>query len=396
MKIIAAHNYYQQRGGEDQCFEDEVRVLRANGHDVFEYVVHNDAITSANKIGVALNTLWNRSAYHAFQKAIMDFQPDLVHVMNTFPLLSPAIFYGAKRLGIPTIHEVANYRLSCAGSYLLRDGKVCEKCVGMAFPFPAIQHRCYRGSLSGSTVVASTIALHRVLRTWNRVVDTVICPSEISKQKLTEMGLPSEKIFVKPNALDFDPGLGRGPSGFAVFVGRLSPEKGLKTLIQAWNENQQLPKLKIIGDGPLAEFVRTAAASDERIEWLGKMPIHELLEVVGQANCLVMPSVWYETFGRTTVEAFAKGTPVVGSKIGGTAEIIDDGRTGWLFQPGNANDLATKIAMAMNLSTEESQRFRKETRQEYLSKYTSQANYDRLIELYSTAIMNSKALKVAC
>jgi len=395
MKIIAAHNYYQQRGGEDQCFEDEVRVLRANGHEVLEYVIHNDSITAKNRLGVALNTLWNRTAYHSFQKVILDFQPDLVHVMNTFPLLSPAIFYGAKRLGIPTIHEIANYRLSCAGTYLLRDGKVCEKCVGMAFPLPAIRHRCYRGSLSGSTVVASTIALHHALRTWHRVVDLAMCPSEISKQKLIEMGLPSERIFVKPNALDFDPGIGKGPSGFAVFVGRLSPEKGLGTLIQAWNENQRLPKLKIIGDGPLAEFVRTAAASDPRIEWLGKMPIPELLEVVGQANCLVMPSVWYESFGRTTVEAFAKGTPVVGSKIGGTAEIIDDGRTGWLFQPGDATDLTTKVAMAMNLSIEESQRFRQASRHEYLSKYTSQANYDRLIELYVKALSNSKVSKVA-
>jgi len=310
--------------------------------------------------------------------------------MNTFPLLSPAIFYGAKRLGIPTIHEIANYRLSCAGTYLLRDGKICEKCIGMAFPLPAIRHRCYRGSLSGSTVVASTIALHRVLRTWHRVVDIVMCPSEISKQKLIEMGLPNERIFVKPNALDFDPGIGTGPSGFAVFVGRLSAEKGLKTLVQAWNENKHLPKLKIIGDGPLADFVRTAAGSDERIECLGKMQIPQLLEVVGQANCLVMPSVWYESFGRTTVEAFAKGTPVVGSRIGGTAEIIDDGRTGWLFQPGNATDLASKVAIAMNLSTEELQRFRQATRQEYLSKYTSQANYNRLIELYRIAITSTK------
>jgi glycosyltransferase involved in cell wall biosynthesis len=382
MKIIAVHNYYQQRGGEDQCFEDEVRVLRANGHDVLEYVVHNNTITSKNTLSTAVNTLWNRSAYRSFQKVIRDFQPDLVHAMNTFPLLSPSILYGAKKLGIPVVHEVANYRLACAGAYLLRDGKICEKCVGSIFPFPAIRYRCYRGSVSGSAVVASNVALHRLLRTWHRVVDGFMCPSEIAKQKLIEIGLPQEKIHVKNNALDSDPGIGSGPSGFVVFVGRLSPEKGLSTLLQAWKENKSLPKLKIIGDGPLADFVQSSASLDSRIEWLGHIPLANLLEVVGQANCLVMPSVWYEAFGRTTVEAFAKGTPVVGSRIGGTAEIIEEGRTGWLFQPGDSKDLAAKVEIAMKLSVEEARRFQQATRNEFLLKYTSQANYHRMMDIY--------------
>jgi glycosyltransferase involved in cell wall biosynthesis len=391
MKIIAAHNYYQQRGGEDQCFEDQVRVLRANGHDVREHVVHNDSINQTSKLKVAVNTLWNRTAYNAFKKAIDDFQPDIIHAINTFPLLSPSIFYAAKKAGVPVVHEVANYRLACAGTYLLRDGKVCEKCVGALFPFAAIRHRCYRESISGSAVVASSIALHRLLRTWRRVVDGFICPSQITRQKLIEMGLPGEKIYVKPNALDNDPGIGDGPSGFAVFVGRLSPEKGLSTILQAWKANPSLPKLKIIGDGPLAESVRSAAGSDARIEWLGRLPLSELLDVVGRANCLLMPSIWYESFGRTTVEAFAKGTPVIGSRIGGTAEIIDEGRTGWLFQPGNSQELESKVTMVMGISQEEANRFRHATRQEYVLKYTSQSNYTRLVEIYNIVIRNVAA-----
>ena len=386
MKILAVHNYYQQRGGEDQCFEDEVRVLRSNGHEVVENIVHNDSIEHTSKLKVARETLWNRSAYRKIQIAIRDFEPDLMHVMNTFPLLSPSIFYGAKKLGIPVIHEVQNYRLSCAGAYLLRDGKICEKCVGTAFPYPAVLHRCYRGSLIGSTVVASTIALHRFWRTWHHAVDIIVCPSEIAKLKLIETGLPADKIQVKLNALDIDPGIGDGPAGFAVFVGRLSPEKGLNTLIQAWKQNTRLPPLKIIGDGPLLEFVRLAQSSDQRIQCLGRLPILELLDVVGRANCLVMPSIWYETFGRTTVEAFAKGTPVVGSRIGGTAEIIDDGRTGWLFNPGDASDLAEKVERAMNLTREESANFRNATRHEYLRRYTSKVNYERIMEIYHDAI----------
>ena len=318
--------------------------------------------------------------------AILKFRPDVIHVMNTFPLLSPSIFYAAKRLKVPIIHEIANYRVSCAGALLLRDGKVCQKCLDWIVPLPAIRYKCYRGSAFGSTVVASSILLHQLLRTWQRAVDLIICPSEIAKSKLIESGLPAEKIEVKKNALDFDPGLGIGPSGFVVFVGRLSAEKGLHTLIKAWKENDRLPKLKVIGDGPMAEFIRDSQRQDARIEWLGKMPIPELLEIVGQANCLVMPSVWYETFGRTTVEAFAKGTPVVGSRIGGTAEIIENGKTGWLFEPGNSIELGEKIERAMNLTLEESASMRLATREAYLRHYTSDTNYRRLIEIYTGLI----------
>jgi len=390
MKILIVHNYYQQRGGEDQCFEDEVRVLRDHGHDVLQHVVHNDSIANANPWMVAVGTLWNRKEYRFIQEAILQFKPDVMHAMNTFPLLSPSVLYAAKRLGIPVVHEIQNYRLACAGAYLLRDGKVCEKCVGASFPLSAIRHRCYRGSLSGSAVVASTIALHRFMRTWQRAVDVFLCPSEIAKRKLIEFGLPEDRIQIKKNSLDIDPGPGTGSEGFAVFVGRLSPEKGLSTLLKAWVENRKLPLLKIVGDGPMRAVVQEAQGNDERIEWLGRMPIPELLNIVGRAQCLVMPSVWYETFGRTTVEAFAKGTPVVGSRIGGTAEIIDDGRTGWLFTPGDSLDLAQKIETVFTMEPAESLRFRVAARQEFLSHYTSQVNYESLLQIYHDTIERAK------
>jgi len=395
MKILALHNYYQQRGGEDQCFEDTIRVLKAHGHEVREQTMHNDQIKGAKKVKVALDTLWSRTSYRLIGQVIQDFKPDLMHAMNTFPLFSPSVFYAAKKLGVPVIHEIQNYRTSCAGAYLLRDGNVCEKCIGAAFPIAAIQHRCYRGSRLGSAILATTIALHRWKRTWHNAVDLILCPSKISKQKLIESGMPGEKITVKLNSLDFDPGMGRGTGGFAVFVGRLSPEKGLDTLVDAWKTDSALPILKIIGDGPLATMVQAAQAADTRIQWLGRKPIPELLEIVGQANCLVMPSVWYETFGRTTVEAFAKGTPVVGSRIGGTAEIIDEGKNGWLFTPGNAQELASKVKMAMNLSLVEASSYRDAARKSYLQNYTSEVNYRRLVECYQKAMANSARSETA-
>lgn len=386
MKILAVHNYYQHRGGEDQCFEDEVEVLRAHGHEVMCHTVHNDSIEERSKVSVAVETLWNRTAYRKMSEVIETFRPDVMHAMNTFPLLSPSILYAAKKKRVPVIQEVQNYRMSCAGTYLLRDGAVCEVCHRWPVAIPAMVHRCYRGSLAGSTVLASSMLLHRALRTWARVVDLFLCPSQITRTKLIESGLPADRIVVKPNVLNIDPGMGDGPQGFVVFVGRLSPEKGLSTLLEAWRQDQNLPIVKIIGDGPQAEMIRKAASNDSRIEWLGRMPMNELLDVVGRANCLVMPSLWYETFGRTTIEAFAKGTPVVGSRIGGTAEIITDNTTGWLFDPGNAMQLAEKVRAVMAMSMSQANAMRDATRAEFLRNYTSRNNYDMLMEAYRRVV----------
>ena len=392
MKILAIHNYYyQQRGGEDQCFEDEVEVLRNHGHQVISHTLHNDVIKTSSKWNVAVGTLWNRKEYKSVESIIREVRPDVVHAMNTFPLFSPSVLYAAKKNNVPVVQEVQNYRMSCAGAYLLRDGKVCEKCLGAAFPIHAVIHRCYRDSLGGSFVSASGIALHRLMRTWTRVVDLFLCPSEITRSKLIQAGLPADRISVKPNVLNWDPGIHEGDPArtdkpFAVFVGRLSPEKGIDTLLRAWQENRNLPNLKVIGDGPLASTIQAAQQQDDRIEWQGRLPIRELLDVVGQAACLVMPSLWYETFGRTTVEAFAKGTPVVGSRIGGTAEIIEEGETGWLFEPGNSNELATKVMIAISQSPEQALTMQRRTRKVFLDRYTASTNYRMLMDAYERAI----------
>jgi glycosyltransferase involved in cell wall biosynthesis len=386
MKILAVHNYYQQRGGEDQCFEDMVDVLQKNGHHVVLHTRHNESIHWASKLSVAASTSWNWSEFKNIGKLIRREKPDLVHAMNTFPLLSPSIFYAAKREKVPVVFEVQNYRLSCAGALLLRNDKICETCLHSALPFAAIAHRCYRNSAAGSATLASSIVLHRLLRTWQRVVDLFLCPSQVCKTKLIESGLPAGKIRVKPNVLNFDPGMGDGPQPFVVFVGRLSEEKGLSTAIKAWQENADLPVLKVIGDGPLAGLVQHAQQHDPRIQWLGRLPIETLVKEVGSATCLIMPSIWYEPFGRTTIEAMAKGTPVVGSRIGGTAEIIDDGVTGWLFEPGNAEDLAAKVRTAMAMPTDRMAQFRTAARQEFLNKYTADRNYEQLMAAYETVI----------
>ena len=384
MKILLCHNYYQQPGGEDQSFAAEARLLEQRGHDVLRFTRHNDAIDGLSRWDVVRRTLWSRQSYRELRRLIRRERPDVMHCTNTFPLISPAAYYAARAEGVPVVQSLRNYRLLCPNALFLRDGRVCEDCLGKTIPWPAIVHGCYRESRAASAVVSLMLAGHRTLRTWTRAVDLYFTLTEFARRKLVEGGLPAERIVVKPNFIDPDPGPGNGCGGHVIFVGRLSPEKGIDTLLAAWAQDSSLPPLKVVGDGPLADKVQDAAASDRRIEWLGRRSAEDVLGLVGEAACLVMPSVWYETFGRTIIEAFARGTPVLASRIGALAELVEEGRTGLLFTPGDAADLAAGVrrllADAPSLG-----RMRREARQEYERKYTADLNYRQLLAIYQRA-----------
>lgn len=226
------------------------------------------------------------------------------------------------------------------------------------------------------------ITTHRLLGTWTKAVDLYITLTEFARQKFIEGGLPGEKIVVKPNFVHPDPGIGSGSGGYALYVGRLSVEKGLDTLLAAWEHlNAPIP-LKIIGDGPLADQVAAAAARMPKVEWLGRRPMSEVYDLMGEAMFLIFPSKWYETFGRVAVEAFAKGTPVIAANIGAIAELVDQPRTGLLFQAGNAQDLAAKVE-AILLDPKVLFEMRQSARSEYEAKYTAAENYRRLMQIYA-------------
>lgn len=392
MRILFLHNYYQQRGGEDQCFEEQADAMEKRGHSVTRYVVHNQDISPGvvSKIKTAKDTIWNRDAYRRVQSVVRDVRPDVMHAVNTFPLLSPSVFYAAKGEGVPVVHEIANYRIACANALLLRDNKVCTKCLDSAIPWGAIVHRCYRGSAIGSAVVASNILMHRIWKTWDRGVDAVVCPSNVCKEKLILGGVSGEKIHVNENALGGDPGLQGSPEGFAIFVGRLCEEKGVRAVVEAWRRFPDLPKLKVVGDGPLRQLVQQLSSEDPRVECLGWLPHADLLERVGKADCLLMPSICLEPFGRTTIEAFAVGTPVLGSRIGGTVEIITEGIDGYFFEPGDAADLSMKVRRFFGLPVEERQRMRLAARSSFESRYTSDRHCDRLLEIYNKVIADNR------
>ena len=384
MKIVVAHNQYQQAGGEDQVFGAEAALLERRGHRVFRYMVHNDDVVELGKLALARATIWNPVSHNELLRLFARERPDVVHLHNTLPLISPAAYYAAKAAGVAVVQTLHNYRLSCVNGLLFRDGQVCEDCLGKFVPWAGVARGCYRDSRAASGAVAAMLAFHKLRRTYHNMVDAYIALTQFSRGKFLEAGFPAEKIVVKPNFVDPDPGVGRGRGGYALFVGRLSREKGLDTLLSAWARLSGREPLKIVGDGPLAATVRQAAAHWSGIEWLGHKSPREVYELMGGAGFLIFPSSWYETFGRVAVEAFAKGTPVVAANTGAVAELVEHGRTGLHFEPGNADDLAAKVEWGLSHPAELS-RMRSEARVEYESKYTSERNYYQLIKIYERA-----------
>lgn len=389
MKVLLCHNYYQQTGGEDLSFRAEADLLAAHGHEVVQYTRHNDDIEGSSRWATARQTFWNRRTYRQVRALIRRERPQIMHCTNTFPLISPAVFYAARAEKVPVVAALRNYRLLCPAWTLLRQGRVCEDCLGRAVAWPAVVHGCYRGSRTGSAVVAGMLAGHRVMKTWSRTVDMYFTLTQFARSKFLEAGFPPERIAVKPNFIDPDPGPGRGggagADGYAVFVGRLSEEKGIHTLLHAWDSPSIGLPLKIIGDGPLAQQVRArAAATEGRIDWLGTRSPQQVLAIIGDATCLVMTSIWYETFGRTVIEAFAKGTPVIASRLGAMAELVDDGRTGLLFEPADAEDLRAKVQLLL-AEREKIPCMRRAARHEYEQKYTARINYQILLDIYAQA-----------
>jgi glycosyltransferase involved in cell wall biosynthesis len=383
MRILLCHNYYQQRGGEDESFEAEAALLESRGHEVLRYTVHNDSIEEMSRPRASLKTFFNRDVYRDLSELISRQRPEIMHCTNIFPLISPAAYYAARRFDIPVVQSLRNYRHLCPGVYFLRDGQVCEDCLTKLVAWPGVMHGCYRSSRAASAVTAGTISLHRMLGTWQKKVDAYFTLTQFAREKFIAAGWPAEKIAVKPNFVYPDPGPGTGAGRYAVFVGRLSPEKGIHTMLEAWRRLPERIPLKIIGQGPEEAEIQRFATANPHVEVLKYRPLPEVLDIVGEAAFLVMPSLWYETFGRTIVEAFAKQTPVVASRHGAIAELVEEGVTGSLFEPGKADDLAAKAHALWrhpNLFA-----FRDSARQAFEDKYGAASNYQQLMQIYHSA-----------
>ncbi len=380
--ILTAHNYYRQPGGEDQGFIGESALLEGYGHTVVRYADHNNRIGNAG-LGTVCSTVWSVSSFYSLKTLARSSSFDVAHFHNTFPLISPAAYYAMKGAGVPVVQTLQNYRLLCPGGTFLRDAVVCEDCLERRSLLPAIIHGCYRESRLATAAVTTMLAVHRAADTWQKMVDVYVAVSEFGRQKFIAGGLPADRIVVKPNFVAPDPGAGEGRGGYALFVGRLAKEKGIDSLTAAWRTLRNIP-LQVAGDGPLNKTDRP-----DGVKWLGSQPRERVMALMQDAQILVFPSTWYECAPMTIVEAFACGLPVIASNLGSIPEFVTHGKTGLLFRPGDAEDLARQVRWAFD-HPEELRAMRANARREYEEKYTAERNYKMLIAIYEMAIENSR------
>jgi glycosyltransferase involved in cell wall biosynthesis len=393
MRVLIAHNAYQQPGGEDTVVSAEKDLLIRMGNEVCEYVRHNSEIKSGSpysNIALGLRTIWSSTSRGELYEVLRAKRPDIVQFHNTFPLISPSAYYACHDLGVPVIQTLHNYRLFCPAATFFREGKVCEDCLGKS-PWQAVRHACYRQSRSASAALAAMLSFHRWYGTWANLVDCYIALSEFSRAKFVEAGLSPEKIVVKPNFVMPDPGVGSRPREYAVFLGRLSEEKGLRILLEAWTQVYPSRQLRIIGDGPLQNEIRwkTSSASLSNVRLDGRLPRKGSLIALQGAKILIVPSTCYENFPMAIAEAYACGTPVIASRLGAMQEIVQDGRTGLHFAPRDAGDLAKKVEWAW-AHPEEMLEMGRNARAEYEAKYTAERNYKMLLDIYQQVIQGAR------
>lgn len=377
LRVLMVHGAYQQRGGEDSVVDAEVALLRANGHTVQTYVRHNNEVSGQGKVVLAAQALWSGRSVRDMREALTTFRPDVVHVHNTWPLLSPAVYWPAYKAGVPVVQTLHNFRLMCPQAMFLRDGQICEDCLGK-LPWRGVARACYRGSRAQTAVLAGSVQLHRALGSYDHAVTLYVALSAFSKGKFVQGGLPGDRVRIKPNFVE---DVGNGPSlgrRGGLFVGRLSDEKGVAVLLGALRQTDA--SVLVAGDGEWGPRVR--AQLGERA--LGFQPMAEVLLRMKSASYLVLPSLCGENFPRTIAEAYCCGLPVIASRLGAMAELVDDGVTGLLFEVGNEADLAAKLQWAEQ-NPDAMRRMGEAARARYEAMYTPQRNHAELMAIYAEA-----------
>lgn len=383
MKILLVYNQYQEPGGEEVVVAKERDLLAKHGHDVSEYRRDNDEIkqySALQRIGLVYRTVWASDSYQQFDSLLRKIEPDVVHVHNTFPLISPSIFWACKKQQVPVVHTLHNYRLLCPQANFYRAGKTCEDCMGGSFWKGAV-HGCYRDSRLQTVPVSLMLSVHHSRKTWTSMVDRYITPTEFAKSRFVNAGFPDELVSVKPNFVDPDPGQRAWAGSYALFIGRISKEKGAHTLVEAWRRLPADSELQIVGDGPTRAQLESESAKLPNVKFMGRLPHADAVRAVKGSKMVIFPSELYETFGLGIVEANACGVPVLASRLGAMQEVVREGRTGMLFVPGDPDDLARKVAEVWD-NPDYLNKLGQQGRKEYEARYTAEANYQRLMGIY--------------
>ncbi len=375
-----AHNWYQRPGGEDRLFRAESELLEARGHRVIRFTEDNARIPELGRLRLARSTLWNFVAAARLGALVVKERAAVVHFHNTFPLLSASVLRAARRAGAAVVQTLHNFRLICPNGLLYRSGSPCEDCLGRAFPWPGLIHACYRSSRAATALVAGAVFARRFTGTWHDGIDAYVVLSEFARAVFERAGFPEGKLNVLPNFVYPDPGPGDGKGGYALFVGRLSEEKGIALLVEAWKMLKADAVLEVAGDGPLAGRLR-GASHGATIRWRGPLPHAEALARLRSAALLIAPSLCYEGSPLAVLESLAAGTPVVASRVGSLPELIEPERTGWLAPPGDAAALAAVLERALSDGARLAA-MRPHVRRRFEECYTAESHYRALTRLY--------------
>ena len=386
MKVLLVHNSYRHRGGEEIVYEQEAGLLRSRGVQVVEYRRNNelpDHLSIAERLRLAYTTLWSSSTWHQVRDLLNSERPDIVHVHNTLFRISPSVYWACKASGVPVVQTLHNFRLLCPAGQFVRSSHVCEECLESGV-WHGVRHACYRNSRSATAAVALMVTAHQWARTWTDCIDAYIALSEFSRSKFVAAGFSATKIFVKPNFVDPDPGMGEGQE-YALFLGRLHPEKGVRSLISAWKLLQAPIPLLIVGDGPMGHELREQATGLETVQFRGHLERSEALAILKRARFLVMPSECYENFPCAIAEAYACGVPVLASSLGSLKELVQPHCTGLHFRAGDSEDLADCVTWAWS-HPEELRAMGCRARATFENRYSPEKNYSLLMDIYDRVI----------
>ena len=391
MKILLIHNRYKQYGGEDATFEAERNLLENPGNIVKTLIYENDVDDRfLDKVKLGLSLLYNFKSARILGELIKFFEPDIIHIHNLFYKASPSIIIEANKRGIPVIVTLQNYRLICAGALLMRNLKVCEVCVQKKFPFAGIRHKCHRGSSIQTASLTLVTGIHKVLRTWDTKVSKYIAVTEFAKSKYvnSSLRLSPDKVIVKPSSVeDVVPSSHSDRDNTFLYVGRLSEEKGISTLLAAFVGMDH--SLEIIGDGPLRQKVELGELENGNIIYLGYREKSFIISKLKKCKALIVSSIWYECLPVTILEAFSTGTPVIISDIGNLNEIVTHNYNGLHFKVNDPKDLArTVIDFCNNKDTYLP--LYENARKTYELKYSPAANYTNIMNIYANAIAEVK------
>jgi glycosyltransferase involved in cell wall biosynthesis len=390
LKILLAHTFFQQFGGQDAVALAEREFLERRGHEVIFYSRRNDEIKDfgiAGKARFIADTVYSRRTARDLESLVAANRPDLAYVHNIYPLISPAIYHVLHALGIPVVQCVHDSRPLCSNGLFYTEGQVCERCMHGNY-LHGVVHRCYRDSYFLSGLYAFTLGVNRFANMLDKI-SAFICLNEFYRTKFLEAGVPANKLFLRPNSIDALP-LMRGPApearSYAVYFGRLSPEKGLLTLLHAF-EQAKPARLKIAGTGPLEaelqQYIRDKGL--DNVELVGFLSGARKSELLSSALFAIIPSEWYENFPVVALECFAAAKPIVASRMGGLPSIVSEGETGLLFTAGNASEIAEKVRY-MFAHPFEADRMGRRAREIVETKYSRERSYQDLMDIFQKVV----------